>query len=289
MDTEVLRSLSWDGVRTWLLGDGLRILVILAVAVVLRWLAHRFITRVVRVTTDRIARDHGGLERHLARTRTMGALLRSVITFAVAAVALITILGLIGIPLAPLLASAGVGGVALGFGAQSLVKDFLAGIFMILEDQYGVGDVIDTGEAVGTVEDVTLRVTKIRDANGVAWYVRNGEIVRVGNKSQGWSTAIVDVAIAYTESVEQALPVIRSAAEAMHADPAWATLMIDAPEVVGIESMSGASVTIRTIVKCHTQQNLPVQRELRERIKRALDDAGVKAPPAVLPFGGPRP
>ncbi len=289
MGTEALRNLTWDDVSSWFLGDGLRILVTLVVAVVLRWLAHRFIRRVVRVTTERVMPDSEARDRHVARARTMGALLQSIVTCSVAAVALITVLGLLGIPLAPLLASAGVGGVALGFGAQSLVKDFLSGVFMILEDQYGVGDVIDTGEVIGTVEDVTLRVTKIRDANGVAWYVRNGEIVRVGNKSQGWSTAIVDVAIAYTESVERAVPVIRDAAEAMYADPAWKDLMIDAPEVVGIESMTGASVTIRTIVKCHPQQNLPVQRELRERVKHALDAAGVKAPPPVLPFGGPRP
>ena len=125
----------------------------------------------------------------------MGAILKSTSTFVIFTLALLTVMATVGLPLGPLLASAGVGGVALGFGAQSLVKDFLSGIFMILEDQYGVGDVIDTGEAVGTVEDVTLRVTRLRDASGIVWYVRNGEIVRIGNRSQGWSTALVDIPV----------------------------------------------------------------------------------------------
>ena len=117
-------------------------------------------------------------------------------TVVVASLAVLTIMATLGVPLAPLLASAGVGGVALGFGAQSLVRDFLSGIFMIVEDQYGVGDTIDTGEVIGQVEDVTLRVTRLRDRNGVTWYVRNGEIVRVGNQSQGWSNAAITVPFA---------------------------------------------------------------------------------------------
>ena len=148
-------------------------------------------------------------------------------------------MALLGIPLGPLLASAGVAGVALGFGAQSLVKDFLSGIFMILEDQYGVGDVIDTGEAIGTVEEVTLRITRLRDANGVTWYVRNGEIIRVGNRSQGFATAIVDMPVSYAESVERVVAVIREAATAMGADPEWADKFVEEPEVLGVESIVG--------------------------------------------------
>ena len=127
-------------------------------------------------------------ERRRQRTETLGTVLRSLVTATVFSVAFVMILDELAIPIAPLLASAGVAGVALGFGAQSLVKDFISGVFMLVEDQYGVGDVIDTGEAIGTVEDVTLRVTRLRDGNGVVWYVRNGEIVRVGNRSQGSSS-----------------------------------------------------------------------------------------------------
>ena len=159
----------------------------------------------------------------------MGALLRSTSTFVISAMAILTVMGLLGIPLGPLLASAGVGGVALGFGAQSLVKDFLSGIFMILEDQYGVGDVIDTGEAIGTVEEVTLRVTRLRDGNGVVWYIRNGEIVRIGNQSQGWSTAIVDIPVAYAENIERVIAVIREVVHEMDEDPDWQDRLLEEP------------------------------------------------------------
>ncbi len=294
---------TWDRVSTWLLGDGLRILATIVVAGVARWVLHRAINRFVAASTSRsIASAVGGSgragrilgqatglsnERHRARVTTMGSLLRSIVTVVVLGIATLTVMALAGIPLAPLLASAGVGGVALGFGAQSLVKDFLSGVFMILEDQYGVGDVIDTGEAVGTVEDVTLRVTRIRDADGVAWYVRNGEIVRIGNRSQGWSTAIVDIPVAYDAALEVALDAARGAAAAMGSDPQWDEALLEDPVVVGIESMTATTVTIRTTAKCLPGANFGVQRELRERIKNALDAAGVKPPPP--PAFGPRP
>ena len=124
-----------------------------------------------------------------------------------------------------------------GFGAQSLVKDFLSGIFMILEDQYGVGDVIDTGEAIGTVEEVTLRVTRLRDASGVVWYIRNGEIVRIGNKSQGWSTAIVDIPVAYAENIERVIPLIRDVVTSHGRDAGVEGAPLEEPQVVGVESI----------------------------------------------------
>lgn len=303
-ELDLLHQLTWHDVGSWFLGDGLRILLTLLIAVVVRFLGHRAISRVVRAATSKSltsvvtstraghilqAATEQSRQRHVARTRTMGAVLRSVVTVLVGTITLLTVLALIGIPLAPLLASAGVGGVALGFGAQSLVKDFLSGVFMILEDQYGVGDVIDTGEVVGTVEDVTLRVTQVRDATGVTWYIRNGEIVRIGNRSQGWSTAIVDIEVAYAESVERVIPIIQDAAQALDAEPEWGDKMIEPPQVVGVESVTGYSVTIRTIAKCLAGENFAVQRELRGRIKAALDVAGVKAPPAVAPFAAPRP
>ncbi len=210
----------------WLFTDGVRVLITIVLAIIARWALHRAINRIVKTMTSksasRLTRSSGLAQaRQVQRVQTMASLLRSVSTFVVAAIASLTIMALFGIPLAPLLASAGVGGVALGFGAQSLVKDFLSGVFMIFEDQYGVGDVIDTGEAIGTVEEVTLRVTRLRDASGVTWYVRNGEIVRIGNKSQGFSTAIVDMPVAYDENVDRVLGVIREAARAFGSDPEW--------------------------------------------------------------------
>jgi small conductance mechanosensitive channel len=276
------------------------ILVTILAALVIRWLVLRSIGRVVRVTIARsdarrakepgragrvLARATGlAHERHLQRTLTMGSLLRSMVTFVVGLILVLTVMAIIGIPLAPLLASAGVGGVALGFGAQSLVKDFLSGIFMILEDQYGVGDVIDTGEATGTVEEVTLRVTRLRDGTGVVWYIRNGEIVRIGNKSQGWATALVDIPVSYTENLDRVIPVIRDVVHRLDSEPAWQEVLLEEPNVVGVESISGNTVTIRVVVKTAPEQQYGVSREIRERVKAAFDEHGIKAP-VMMPYG----
>ena len=289
-----------DGFVGWLTSDGLRILVTIIGAMALRWLLHRSIDRVVRGTVQRAderdrrtpgraarvlsAATGSASERHRQRAATMGAILKSTSTFAISAMAILTVMGLLGLPLGPVLASAGVGGVALGFGAQSLVKDFLSGIFMIVEDQYGVGDVIDTGEAIGTVEDVTLRVTRLRDGNGVVWYIRNGEIVRIGNRSQGWSTAIVDTAVAYDEDIDRAITVMREVVHQMDQDPAWQGRLLEEPTVVGVESIAAGAVTVRIIAKCAPNENFPVQREIRERLKVALDRSGVRAP-QLAPYG----
>jgi small conductance mechanosensitive channel len=296
-------------VQDWLLTDGLRILVTIVLAVVVTWLLHRLINRIVTTMTARAESREAGepdrwragrilaeataaaRARHQQRTATLGSLLRSIVTFVVGLVAALTVMSTLGIDLAPVLATAGVGGVALGFGAQSLVKDFLSGVFMILEDQYGVGDVIDTGEAIGTVEEVTLRVTRLRDANGVTWYIRNGEIVRIGNLSQHRATAIVDVPVAYDEDVTRVTSVIEAAAEAMSGDPAWDGRLLATPTVAGIESILGQTMTIRVLAEAAPSEKVAIQRELRQRIKSALDAAGVKAPP-LNPFGsgmgGPR-
>ncbi|HEX3003625.1 MAG TPA: mechanosensitive ion channel family protein [Angustibacter sp.] len=302
LDTRKLAGLP-DRLSEWLLTHGLRILLIVVVAAVLRWVLQRAVTRLVRRTVDSgfathlgknratrvLASATGALsERRRQRTETLGSVLRSLITAVVFGVAFLMVLSEFGVDLAPLLASAGVAGVALGFGAQSLVKDFLSGIFMLLEDQYGVGDLIDVGEAAGTVEEVTLRVTRLRDPSGVSWYVRNGEIVRVANKSQGWSTAVVDLPVAYTEDVEKVIGIVRDVVHAMYVDEKWSPVMIAEPTVAGVEQITGTTVTIRVFAKTEPNEQWGVQRELRERAKIAFDRAGVRAP-QVFPQtpGGP--
>ena len=294
-------TVTLETVQAWLVTDGLRILLTLVLAVVALWVLRRLIDRVVDTMSSRSAQrlaESGRAGRALAaatgladerqrqRVETVASLLRSIVTFVVVTLAVLTIMALLGIPLGPLLASAGIAGVALGFGAQSLVKDFLSGVFMIMEDQYGVGDVIDTGEAIGTVEEVTLRITRLRDAAGVTWYVRNGEIIRIGNTSQGYATAIVDMPVSYAENVERVLEVVRDTATGMGDDPAWQERFVEPPEVLGVESIVGSTMTIRTVARCVPGENFAVQRELRERLKAALDEAGVQAPP-LSAFGGP--
>jgi small conductance mechanosensitive channel len=294
-----LDGVSLQRVQSWLLTDGLRILLTVLLALLVRWTLNRFIHRLLTAMSAKSARKQdaalGGPanatapteERHIQRVATLASLLRSIVSLVVLGIASLTVMALLGIPLGPLLASAGVGGVALGFGAQSLVKDFLSGIFMILEDQYGVGDVIDTGQAIGTVEEVTLRVTRLRDLRGVTWYIRNGEVVRIGNMTQVSSNAVVDIPVAYDENLDKVLSTIRNVAEGMGTDPAWVGKVIDTPTVLGVETMTGAMMTIRVLAACAPGQHWAVQRELRQRVKTALDAAGVKAPP-VMPYGGPQ-
>jgi small conductance mechanosensitive channel len=296
-----LPTVTWDEVYTWVIGTPVLILITLISGIIVRWLLHRLINRVVATTTaratERMAKLPGANralqsvgvagERTIQRTETMGALLRSITTFVVYSITGLTIMSLVGIPLGPLLASASIGGVALAFGAQSLVKDFLSGVFMIIEDQYGVGDVIDTGEVVGTVENVSLRVTQLRDASGMTWYVRNGEILRIGNRTQGWSTATVDVQIAYDEDVERALQVIRDVVSTMDDEDTWKDVLLDAPDVTGVESMANGAITIRVVAKTLANEQFGVQREVRERVKRAFDREGVRSPiPVMPPYGG---
>ena len=280
-------SVTTEQAWEWFAGVPAQILITLVAAVVARLVLHRAIRSFVDSTIARseqgkpARKDKGGAdqERHKQRALTIASLLRSIVTVVVALLALLTVMSLICIPLGPLLASAGVGGVALGFGAQSLVKDFLSGVFMILEDQYGVGDIVDTGEAVGTVEEVSLRVTRLRDIEGVVWYVRNGEIVRVANKSQGWTTAMADIPFSYREDVDRVGRIIREAIAGMEDDPDWSSALLDPPQLLGVESITGGTVTMRLLARCAPNEHWGVQRELRRRVKEAFDDEGVAGPP----------
>jgi small conductance mechanosensitive channel len=228
------------------------------------------------------------MRRH-QRAETLSAGIRSFATIIVWSVAAVMMLSALGIEASTLLTSAGLIGVALGFGAQNLLRDLIAGTFMIFEDQVGVGDVVDVGAASGTVEAVTLRTTKLRDVEGVVWYVPNGEIKRVGNKTQQWSRAVLDIPIASDADIERAQEVIKTTAVEMSHDPAWRDRILSEPEVWGVESIALDSVVIRLVVTTAPLEQWRVARELRGRIKRALDAAGIAAPrpPATPPGSAP--
>ncbi len=276
------------------------ILLVIVVTLIARWVLRRTIDRVVATFKDttvsrRLARSQVGHddaaaaalieERTAARARTVGQLLKSVTNFVLFAIMVIVILGTLGVDITPIIASAGVVGIAVGFGAQSLIKDFLTGVFMIFEDQYGVGDVVDTGQATGTIEGVGLRVTRLRDDDGVLWYVPNGSIQRIGNKSQGWALATVDIPVAYSEDVDRVQAIITSVAETLAADPKWATDILAEPSAVNIESMLPEAVTLRVTLRTAPLRQNVVARELRLRLKDALDQGGVRYPdlPAYPP------
>jgi moderate conductance mechanosensitive channel len=279
-----------DGFFSSHLGILVAIAIVLVAALIIRWVIRHLVNRVVRAVTDsatskRVARARAGreredtaqlmVERTSARARTLGQLLKSVTTFLVLGTAIVVVLSLLGVNVGPIIASAGIVGIAVGFGAQSLIKDFLTGVFMIFEDQYGVGDVVDTGQAVGTVEDVGLRLTKLRDDNGVIWYVPNGSIMRVGNKSQGWAVADVMVPVPPTTDLDRVQRVLQETAADLAAQPDWHGDVLDEPPVVSVESITPEAVQVRVRLHTKATRQGPVTRELRVRVKQALDTAGV--------------
>jgi small-conductance mechanosensitive channel len=219
-------------------------------------------------------------ERRRQRLRALDTILSSAISVVIFAIAGLQILSDVGINLTPLLASASVAGVAIGIGAQSMVKDYLAGILMLLEDQYGVGDVINIGDMTGTVEAVSLRTTRIRDVSGVVWHIPNGTIGSVGNESQGWARAVIDFPIPYTADLSQVTSLLDKAASGMWRSSHWRQVMLEKPEVWGAQSVSSTGVTMRIVVRTAPLRQWEVEREMRSRIKAALDAAGI-APAAV--------
>ena len=214
-------------------------------------------------------------ERRKQRVRALGAILRSAASVTIFSIAGFIVLGDLGINLAPLLASAGVVGVAIGFGAQNLVRDYLSGVFMLVEDQYGVGDVITVGAATGTVENVTLRITRVRDVNGIVWHIRNGAIETVGNESQGWARAVLDFPVPFESDLVTIRNVLQETGDTMWNEPTWRAVMLEAPEVWGAQSISNDQVVMRIVAKTPPLRQWEVEREMRARSKAALQEAGI--------------
>ncbi|MFV2020657.1 mechanosensitive ion channel family protein [Micromonospora sp. LOL_023] len=288
-------GLAWlaDG-SFYLLVKPIRIVLIVVAAVVIRHLLHRAIRRLVNSTStltgptilrplrERVpaAGSPAMPERRRQRAEAIGSVLRSLVSAMVFALAVLLVLSELSFNLAPLLASAGIAGLALGFGAQALVKDLIAGLFMLLEDQYGVGDTVDLGEATGVVEAVGLRITTVRDSRGVLWYIRNGEIIRVGNKSQGWAMVVVDMPIGFADA-EQATAVLRTAALTVAADNEFASHFVEPPDVLGVEQLTVDGAVIRTVAKTTAEGQFAVGRELRRQLAAALQTSGISAQIAV--------
>ena len=279
----------------WFIDKPLRILIILAVAWVFarlsrRWV-HRFVTRVVAPTTtpsERLGKigidlpeslaDDGPDPRRSSRARSISVVLTSTTVVMIWVIAGLMMFDVIGIQLGPLIAGAGIAGVALGFGAQSLVKDCIAGLFVLIEDQYGVGDVIDLGEATGVVEEVSLRMTVLRSVDGTVWHVPNGVAERVGNLSQLWSVAVVDVDVAYDTDLDEARVLLLQAATEVSSWEEFSDVIVEPPEVLGVEALAADGITIRLTVKVAPGSQWQFQRAVRQHVKRVFDDAGIEIP-----------
>lgn len=275
--------------REWLIYKPLQILGYIALALVLRFAGHKLIDRVTagkirkpapagaqepgaahELGAARPARQSAAGQRRAQRARTIGSVFKSVVSIILLIWVILNIFEIIGVNIGPFIASAGIVGLAIGFGAQNLVKDFLSGIFMLLEDQYGVGDVVDFGEAIGTVEAVALRVTTVRDVNGTVWYVRNGEVIRVGNKSQGFAVAVVDVPIKRPVNVVEATELVEATAVRAVADEALAADVLEPPQMLGVDAVNPLTVTLRLTVKVRPGRQWAVKRALNQKIIAAL-------------------
>ena|SRR6478735_5167471 len=261
---------------TWLIGKPLSILVIILGAMLVRWIASKAIDRVVhRAENAPIPGNKHGFNRRAQRARSLGSLLKSITTTVVFGIAFVMVLSELGLNVAPILASAGVLGLAIGFGAQNLVKDFLSGVMMMIEDQYGVGDEVDLGEAIGTVEHVALRVTRVRDVDGTVWYVRNGEILRVGNASQNWARTVLDVNVSYEQDLRRVREVLQEVAHGLWDDEDYKDVILEEPEVWGVQALTPDWVTVRVTLKTAPLKQWGIAREMRERIKARFDNEGI--------------
>ncbi|MDU0479769.1 mechanosensitive ion channel family protein [Staphylococcus chromogenes] len=293
IDTNVANVSSWwDNPTThlWLVERPIHIVLTLVVALALHWGLRKAVDRFAQHAIDTPPRlpNFGPARagekppralvdlRRDARIRTLSSVFKSAISIVIWLWVIIDVLSTIGINVAPLIASAGVVGVALGFGAQSLVKDFLSGVFMLLEDQYGVGDTIDCGEVVGTVEDVSLRLTTLRDIDGTVWFVRNGEILRIGNFSQGFAVARIDIPVGLDNDVDAAKAAILQAAQHAVDDPEIAKHLQEEPVLDGVAKMAVDHMIIRVRIKTDPGQQWFVQREVFAKIATDLRAAGIK-------------
>jgi small conductance mechanosensitive channel len=274
-----------------ILAGTIKIIVILIVAIVLRAMLRKVIDRItipgkegkkpglLKPLRERAPQALGNLisERREQRAKTIGSVLKSIVTILIFGIAFLEIMIVVGMDITPILTSAGILGVALGFGAQNLVKDFLSGMFMLLEDQYGVGDVVDLGPATGTVEAVALRTTTIRDTGGTVWYVRNGEILRVGNSSQGFAVAVVDLPLGYGANLAEATRILEHEAAAAAEKEPLSKDITAKPEVLGVEKFTPDGITLRVTVKTRPGRQWAVQRNLRAQLMPALEEAGFTA------------
>ncbi|BBX18672.1 mechanosensitive ion channel protein MscS [Mycolicibacterium duvalii] len=296
--------------RHWLIEVPIRIAAYILVVLIARYVLHRMIDRaatgksrkdrgddgepskrpmLLRHLRDRTPSSATGArsaERRQQRAQTIASVMKSTVSIVLLVWVVLAILNVVGVNIAPFIASAGVVGLAIGFGAQNLVRDFVTGVFMLLEDQYGVGDIVDLGEAIGEVETVGLRVTTVRDIDGTLWYVRNGEIARVGNMSQDYAVARIEVPVALSADVAHAEDVaVEAAAQAIEADATLAAKVLGEPEMLGVQELLADQVTLRMTVKTKPSAQWSVQRRLRREILKAYDQNGIELPypPSRIP------
>ena len=272
------------------------IVICVLVGLLLRLVIRRVVNRIVHKAkskaqvTDTVALERSPLAdmRLVQRTRTLGSILQNIVSVALAVIALVVIVRILDSELVGSLSliTAAVGA-GLGFGAQNIVKDVLNGMFIVAEDQIGIGDVVDIGLASGVVEAVSVRITQVRDVNGTLWHVRNGEILRIGNMSQGWARVILDVGAPMDADLDEVEELMSDAAMSITTDPKWRTRLTGSPEIWGLEAITGEAIVVRIVLKTRANAKDDVGQELRKRIKKAFDEKGLEMPSlaGAMPVG----
>jgi small conductance mechanosensitive channel len=259
-----------------------RILLIL----VLAWIALMIVRRAIRVLRQYLSRNFTDIEA-MKRAETLGQVFRYIAAVVVAIVAGTLVLGELGISVAPILGAAGVVGVAVGFGAQSLIKDYFNGFFLLLENQMRTGDVIEAGGKAGLVEDITLRYTRMRDYDGNVHFVPNGLITTVSNMSRGYAQSVIDVGVAYREDVDEVFELMRQAGAALRDDPVMGPKILEDLEIAGVEKWDDSAVVLRCRFKVRPLEQWTIRREYLRRLKRVFDERGVEIPfPHVTLYAG---
>lgn len=291
MDEE--RSQWWDTVVGFFADDSTvaEVAITLLAGIVAIVLLRLAISRTVNRVVQDVKKRHGADDtqalttspveamRRVNRTRTLGSVLNSFAGWTVGIIVALVVLAEIGVALTPLIASAGILGAALGFGAQSLVRDVLNGLFMVFEDQLGVGDIVNLGEVSGVVERLGIRVTEVRDVDGTLWFLRNGDIARVGNYSQDWARVVLDIPVPYNSDVQSVQDRLLETARAFSRLPDWRRKVLAEPEVWGIESISAEALVVRMVVQVRGGEQWAAKRALHAEIKKALDSEGIDLSP----------
>ncbi|HMV20951.1 MAG TPA: mechanosensitive ion channel family protein [Rhodocyclaceae bacterium] len=265
-----------ETMEAWLPGHvatGGRILLIAVLTLLALRTIHRVVPQLRELLVARQETTEDG-----QRIRTLSRVIRYVLTVAVTLLGAMLVLGELGISVAPILGAAGVIGIAVGFGAQSLVKDYFTGFFLLLENQLRIGDVVDAGGKSGTVEELTLRYLRLRDYSGNVHYIPNGNITVVTNMSLGFAYAVIDIGVAYAERIDEVIALMRRVGETLRTDPSFATRILEPLEVAGVEQWADSAVVIRCRFKVAPLEQWSVRREYLARIKAAFDEAGIEIP-----------
>ena len=263
------------GMLTWLQTSGVRLLLIVVASSLLVRLLSSVVNRILNLVANGGEAPATEAEK---RARTAASLLRTLGTFLIILAAVLMALREVGLDITPLLAGAGVAGLAIGLGAQSLIKDFIVGFFILLEDQFHIGDVIQAAGVSGQVEGMSLRKTTVRDLHGTVHFIPNGEIKVVSNLTKGWSRVVLEVGIGYDEDVDRALGLLAEVGQALAADESFGKLILEPPQVLGVESLGESQVTIRLLMKTLPSKQWEVSRELRRRIKVRFDRERIAIP-----------